>query len=91
MESPGGSRGSRASGRGSPASSAGGSTPSGPEVALAQLQEDATSSMTLAWNDLSVWVRRRKEGAGLLSRQKYEHKQILNNGRGYSANRSRRK
>ncbi|XP_034253077.1 protein scarlet-like [Thrips palmi] len=78
MESPGGSRGS---GRGSPASSAGGATPPtppGPEVALAQLQEDATSSMTLAWNDLSVWVRRRKEGAGLLSRQKYEHKQILN-------------
>lgn len=81
MESPGagpggsGSTSRAGSGRGSP----GGATPPGSEAALAQLQEDASSSMTLAWNDLSVWVRRRKEGTGLLSRQKYEHKQILNN------------
>lgn len=80
MESPG-RPGSSAGSSGSSAASAGGRTPPGlgPETALAQLQEDATSSMTLAWNDLSVWVKRRKEGAGLLSRQKYEHKQILNN------------
>ncbi|XP_052129379.1 protein scarlet-like [Frankliniella occidentalis] len=86
MESPGASarpggsgsgsgHGSGGSGSGSPGSR----TPSTPTaVALEQFQEGAVGSMTLAWNDLSVWVRKPKEGAGFFSREKHEHKQILN-------------
>lgn len=93
MDSRGDSRsGSGRSGRGSPSGanaasghasgSGGGTPPTAPSsaVALEQL-DDGSTSMTLAWNDLSVWVRKRKEGTGFFSRQKYEHKQILNSGK----------